>query len=287
MIKLCVVAALSIAAACPLHAFVGLTKQSYAPKESPKQPSVRVLLLHDSPKAVLEVKGRYTVVDPKTDAVLSSGFQGKRRTVEALQDGLKWGEEFPGVYQIALIPYSAETSVFVDNIEYKGSVYVYDIGGTLSIVNKVPIEEYLSSVLGLRYSEDLSQELIAALAIAVRTQTYYEARHAKTAYWDIDAKKEGYHGYALSRRFKGIENAIQETKHMVLHKCEKGERQGDLFPLAWRLQGQHKQAPDRTYTNITLEEAEQMAKRGVDAADILKKAFPQAYIRMGNRTDAP
>src|SRR5262249_11555913 len=145
---------------------------------------------------VLEVKGKYKIFDPHTKEHISTRYTGKRKFIQAVSDGLKWGEEFPGVHQLLVTPDGPDVTIIVDGIEYHGPVYVYDIGGTISVVNQVPVEEYVSSILSQHYREPLSPETLAAIAIAARTSAYYSAENPKSDYWSIDAQQMGYQGFA-------------------------------------------------------------------------------------------
>lgn len=252
-------------------------------KEAPflSEPTIRVLIKHDQPNVILEVKGQYKIYDPRTGRQISSGLSGKRRMVEPLEIGLRWGEEFPGIHQFVVVPVSSKGTTIVDGVEYHGEIYVYDIGGSISVVSKVDIEEYLSSILPQRYPEPLPSELQAAIAITGRTNSYYEAQSGKNPYWDVDAEKEKYYGYALGATSTGFENAISGTRHMVLHRVgSEGEWLVTPFAVDWRPSRDGRIYKGIMYSNITVEEAESMAKKGSNAVAILGKAFPSTSFRL-------
>lgn len=230
--------------------------------------TIKVLVAHDKPGVVFEVKGKYKIYDPKDASHITTRFIGKRRYLQALNDGLEWGEQFPGVYQLLFVSASPATTMIVDGIEYKGSIYIYDIGGSISVVNEIDIEEYISSLLSPQYQDSLPSETMAAVVIAARTKALYEVTNPASQYFSIDGSKVGYQGCALANPYSPLERAIEATRHMVMSR-EKGAT--IPFPATW--------GPAGTSAAITVQDAEHMATSGEHAAKILGKAFPGINIQ--------
>src|SRR5262245_40578847 len=115
-------------------------------------PAIKILILHDQPAANLEVIGKYTLEDPHANKHLSTRHVGKSQMMQAIPAGLKWGEEFPGIHQIQITPTGPDTVILINGIEYKGKMQVYNIGRTISVVNELPVELYLSYLLPKKYS---------------------------------------------------------------------------------------------------------------------------------------
>lgn len=260
------------------------TLTSYFKKPVPaKPPTIKVLIVHDRTGVVLEVKGKYKVFDPHTGDHLGTRFVGKRKFIQAVSDGIKWGEEFPGIHQLLITPDEAATTIIVDGIEYHGPVYVYDIGGTISIVNQVYIEDYLSSILAQKYREPLSEETLAAAAIAARTSAYYHAENPKSQYWSVDGQQTGYQGFAVINYASPIEKALQATRFMVMSSYPVSEDQITPFLAQWKQEGNG--TGHEVISKITLADAEEMARRGEHAAQILSKAFPGMKIELMHYAD--
>jgi len=259
---------------------VDLLKSAFTKKEIVEPPSIRVLIAQDQPGIILEVNGKYKILDPRTNGNLGVSFLGKRRMLQAIPSGIRWGEEFPGVYQIAIIPEGSETSITVDGVEYKGMIYVYNVGGSINIVNKVSIEEYLSSALPSQYPDPLPHELLTAIAIVSRSQAYFQAANSRTPFWDVDAVQEGYRGLLSAHRYKAIDTAIDDTQYMVLDHIKKGEKAKAPFSAFWWPQPGAKMYKDRNYSVITFDDAILMAKKGANAPEILKVAFPETTIKL-------
>lgn len=250
-----------------------------------KQPptEIRVLLLHDVEKADLEVRGRYSLFDPFTNNYISTRFTGKRRQLQTLSDGLKWGEAFPGLYQIRIRPDEPQTVTSINQSEYSGNIFIYDVGGSISVVNQVPVEDYVLAILA-NYETQVSglhPEVINALAIVARTNAYYQSYTPKTSYWAVDAQKVGYKGNPpLNEMARSIQDALHVTRYMIMSNTGVYEGVATPFPAEFGFI-----TPGHTYegvvqSRISLEEANQMAQEGSHAAQILAKAFANTTISL-------
>lgn len=247
-------------------------------RASSTPPQINVLIVHDQVGVVLEVKGRYKIYDPNTNKHLTTRFSGKRKFIQAVRDGIKWGEEFPGIYQLVIVPDEASTTTIVDGIEYKGPIYVYDIGGTISVVNRVSIEDYLSQILSHRYKQEQSQEVLAALVITARTAAYYRVANPKNQFWSVDAKQVGYQGIPLINPTSPIEQAIKATRYMIMSKSS--DRQVLAFLAEWLEPGETPQSAQAVVSQISTADANTLAQKGENAAQILSKAFPGTKIEL-------
>lgn len=237
-------------------------------KEQKAPETIKLLIVHDKPGVILEVKGKYKIYDPHTDSFIATRFLGKRKFIQAMNDSLRWGEEFPGVHQLKIIPDDVSTTTLVDGIEYKGALYVYDIGGTISVVNELPLDDYLKIALNSTYGSGLPEEAAAAITIAARTNAWHLVKNPKSDYFAVDAAKVGYRGHAAGERKQGMDLAIAETKNMILTK--------DGQPLLndWNRGGTGQASL------LSLEEVSQLARKGDHAAQILNKAYPGSKVSL-------
>lgn len=244
----------------------------------PEPPNIRVLLIHDAEGANLQIQGRYSLYDPYTNSHISTRFAGKSKYIQALGDGLKWGESFPGLYQLKIEPDEPTTVVSINGSEYENSIYVYDIGGAISIVNQIPVESYVRSILINHQNQNLELETLASLAIVARTNAYFQAVNPKNTYWAVDAQKVGFQGRLSANN--SLDRAVNQTRYMIMSRT--GVYEGVATPFAGQfgslLPGQS--AKDVQLSRITLEEANGMAKNGEHAAQILAKAFPGSTIML-------
>ncbi len=242
----------------------------------PFVPTVKLLVLHDQLTVHLEVNGRYKIIDPYTGKHLSTRFLGKDKCLQPLADGLKWGEEFPGYYQLQLIPVDETTQFFVNGVEYKGSISIYNLGQTLSLINEIAIEEYVSSMLENYVLKNYSSEVLAALAISERTNAYYQSQYPKTKFWAVDGNLYNYKGNRPIS--EAVKKAVRDTKYMILSKTTPYEGVITPFQLKWKEQ----EAKSLTVQNskISLADAEKLVQKEEHAAKILSQAFPEATIQI-------
>ncbi len=184
--------------------------------ENAKPVTIKILLNQKISGILLEVKGSYEVRDPHQKTKLSWGIIGKRYFLYPHEDGIKWGENFPGVYQLQIIPTSETTTILVDGIQYRGAIEVYNIDNSLSIVNEVEIESYLKSILPLMIHHKYPTAVVDAIAIIARTDAYHNALSNQKAFWHLEAADVGYSGYGLNFNNTNIDRSIDNTRHLIM-----------------------------------------------------------------------
>lgn len=234
---------------------------SYERIAEPMAPrNIQILLEKEVSGALLEVKGPYYIFNPHDANRVSSGLLGKRFMIHELDNGLKWGEEFPGIHQIYIKPRSSETSIFINGIQYSGAVAIYGIAGTISIVNDIDIESYVKSTLTSQFPSPLEPEVMSALAILARTDAYYHVNHANpNSFWHISADETNYQGAALVVSNSSIDRAVESTRHLILLHSENGRNLP--FATAWTEHSAGKTAP---YSSIFRKEVS-APEKGVEA----------------------
>ncbi len=196
---------------------------------SPKM--IRVLLEKDASESLLEVTGPYHIFNPHDGSRVSSGLLGKRFMVRSLESGLKWGEEYPGIHQITIQPRSEETSIFVNGIQYTGSISIYAVAGNIHVVNELAIEDYVRAILSPQFTSPLESEVLAALSILARTDAYFRATTSQNSFWHVASSDVGYQGSALAVPGSPIDKAVEGTKHLILVHPTDGKNLP--FATAW------------------------------------------------------
>lgn len=267
--------------ATPVQAdLAGVIRNAWMGNQSPAVPSIQALILHDQNSAILEVRGKYRYYDPyqkpKSESVR---FVGKSQLIQSLRSGLKWGEEFPGLHQLSIAPAAPETEIIVNGTKYPGIISIYDIGGTISVVNELPIEEYLRLTLPSKAPQNIADEAMAAYVIAERTNAYYQALNPKSKYFSVDDTHSDYKGLIPVDPSTPVQVALRNTRNMVLSRT--GLYEGTVTPFALQWQASGRQInPKGEISKITITEADAMAKKGDHAAYILDKAFPRSIIQI-------
>lgn len=200
----------------PTSAVAMHSELSETATENAKPATIKVLLNQNASGILLEVKGSYEVRDPHQQTKLSWGSRGKRYFLYPHEDGIKWGENFPGVYQLQIIPTSDKTTMLVNGIQYRGAIEVYNIDNSLSVVNEVEVESYLKSVLPPMIHRKYPAAVMDSIAIVARTDAYHNAVSNKEAFWHVEAADVGYRGYGLNFNNTSIDRSIDNTRHLIM-----------------------------------------------------------------------
>ncbi len=206
--------------------------------------NIQVLLAKSIDEALIESKGSYVIFNPQDGSKITSSLSGKRYMVRATPSGLKWGEEYPGIHQIYIVPKSKNSSLLVNGIEYDGTIVVYQIKNKINIINDIEIESYLKSILTPQFPYPLENEVMAAIAIAARTTAYSYVKRNKEAFWHISSEDINYQGKAVILPDSHVSNAVDRTRHLILVLTEGGENKP--FAATWTENSAGKTAPFHT-----------------------------------------
>ncbi len=200
------------------------------PTSSIKPGNILILLGKNLGSAKLEVKGPYVITDPKNGAHITSSSNWKNQQLRPFADGIRWGEGFPGIHQIRVSPKKNGT-LFLNGMQYEGSLNIYKVEGKLFVVNDLPVESYLHSLLSQEFASPLEGEVMSAIAIAARTTAYYHVQNSKETFWHVDAKDVGYQGCALVTPKSPIDTAINATQNIILLHTQQDTQ--TPFPALW------------------------------------------------------
>lgn len=219
-------------------------------------PTMKVLIAKDVRGVLLEARGPYKVIKKKNGELLSYGTSGKRFVAHALSEGLRWSEEYPGTYEVMVVPTSASTTLYVDGYQYKGSMTFFSSKrGAITVINEVALEDFVKGSLSAKLNEETNPEAAQALAIVERTNGYsriYRRGNASSSLWDATAKEVNYFGMGLIS--KSVDEAVCKTAHVVI-------QENGGAPLE--------------VVELSLKQAKTLADGGLDAKRILRKVCPQ------------
>lgn len=194
----------------------GFRAENESMQKEGKPATIKVLLSDDLDGSLVEVRGAYRVYDAKSSKKLSSGMKGKRYFVFPLKNGIKWGEEYPGVHQIRIIPQKANTTILVDGTQYRGAIEIYSIDDKLHIINEVDVETFLKCSLANRLPSTISSAVRDAVAIVARTDAYYRALSNYDSYWHVSAKESGYRSYSDAYSDFETTRSIENTRFLIM-----------------------------------------------------------------------
>lgn len=107
----------------------------------------------------------------------------------------------------------------VNRQSYRGQlkIYVTDDGKRLTVVNRVPMEYYVNSVLGPKSSPVWPDEAVKAQAVAVRSLAWYCKQHPQSAFFAVRAvDPEAFYG-GIRNENKNITKIAAKTSGQVLY----------------------------------------------------------------------
>lgn len=216
-------------------------KSTILGKDLKQQQTIKVLIDHSVDGAMLQVKGSYNIYDPKDGSRVGTRFLPKNMFIQPLPSGLRWGEEFPGIYQVAIVPDNEKTPILINGKQYQGRVYVYQINNKISIVNEVSLDDYVRSTLSDHVDPSIGKETLAALVIAARTDAFYKSQIGPSDYYNVDAHETGYKGEGVTGINRKLEETVAETKHLIM-QYGVGENH-NAFATSWTKNSAGKTVP--------------------------------------------
>jgi len=99
---------------------------------------------------------------------------------------------------------------------YRGSFVIFSGSGTLMLVNKVELEQYLYGVLPFEVSTGWEAEALKAQAVAARTFAIYNKLKNKTPEYDLDSNVNSQVYGGMSKENPATNDAIDRTAGEVL-----------------------------------------------------------------------
>lgn len=254
------------ASACPAYN-ERLTRVLHMPEE----PSCKVLLAKDQKSIQVEVKGSHNIYDPYTGKKLDAAFASSSYPMTPTTDGIRWGQEFPGVYQIVVIPDEEATGITVNGVTYAGVVAFYQVDDRLAAVNWVSLDDFTSSLMGSNFlpRDAYQKETIAAYAIALRTLAFQNMMTSESPFFDIKADECGYQGKSVIRVDYPFVEAMKATKRIIMN--------GNAQAVVSR------KSIEELRQKMPSNDVEALAKDGKDARLILHKYFPEAILNIAER----
>jgi stage II sporulation protein D len=238
----------------------------------PEEPVIKVLLTKGQEGLMVEVKGPHNIYDPYSGKKLDAAFTGSSYYMSPTSDGIRWGQDFPGTYQVLIIPDEPSSGVFVNGIAYPGVVSFYEVDSRLAAVNWASLEDFVSSVFSGNFlpKETDQREALAAYAIALRTKAFQHIQSGENAFWDVAADACGYKGNAVVRFDAPFREAMKSTRKLVMVGKEQ----------AATSQRFDKKSIDDIRQQMPVADVQSMAREGRDARIILHRFYPDQNLSL-------
>lgn len=186
-------------------------------------PILRVMVFDNKDSISLAVKGSYRVYSSVSDKLLTGGYILHTR-VKGSDHGIMFGQRDLKLSRIRItVPQGS--FLYIDSRPFRGSIDIIRKDNMkLSLINRIPLEEYLYGVLYNEVSHRWPIEAIKAQAVVARTFALYQARQNKLQDYDLTSD-------IYSQVYSGAESERWSTTRAV--KLTTGEvltYQGDIFP---------------------------------------------------------
>ncbi|MBI1952530.1 MAG: SpoIID/LytB domain-containing protein [Candidatus Omnitrophica bacterium] len=190
---------------------------------SAEEPYVRVAILQDAESARVTVEGPARLTDLDSGAGLADWPDLKWKLVESAGPGIKIGEA--GFPSRAVLLTPAKNPVFrVNSRAYRGALILRrSSAGKLTVVNRLPLEEYLVGALTSETSPKWPMEALKAHAVVSRTMVAHRIWIRKNESFDVTADTSTHLYYGKAAERGRTRQAVEETQGQVL------AYQGELF----------------------------------------------------------
>ncbi len=177
---------------------------------------IRVALLKDADSVTISIRGRYTIVDPSTDKRTEKRRLPETRVVPASR-GIKVGDELISRDRIRFDS-EKDITVHVPNGKrrYRGTIDIIKTGNKLSVVNVLPLEEYIRGILYHETPHRWPLEALKVQAVAARTYALYRMQTSAKQPYDVtnDIYSQVYGGRTSERYRANL--AVERTEGEVI-----------------------------------------------------------------------
>lgn len=193
------------------------------PSASSQEPVVRIRILDDMDSVTLDSRSTYTVLATDSQKILKKGSYFPVK-IAADKNGLAVAGKSVNAPAVTI---SADdgADISVDKRTFRGSIDIAEKDGRkLMVINRVPLEAYLYSVLRHEVSPHWPLECLKAQAIIARTFALYQVRISKDKPYDMtsDIYSQVYGGSASEKWT--TTRAVKLTRGKVLTYKD------DIFP---------------------------------------------------------
>ncbi|MBI4433073.1 MAG: SpoIID/LytB domain-containing protein [Candidatus Omnitrophica bacterium] len=211
-----------IASSVAVGALLAMTVPVFAAPA--KSQEVRVLVAENQKSLTLTVKGRYQIKLLPSLLTAAAGQKLKTASVAATPAGIRIGGKELKTPGFRIEP-AANNDLWMNQSRFRGSLDVRkNPDGTLRVINRVPLEEYLYGVLHHEVAPWWPMEALKAQAVAARTYAVYQASVSQGVEYDLKSSTSSQvYGGSTRERYR-TKKAVDDTKGQLLKYL------GKVFP---------------------------------------------------------
>ncbi|MBW8000957.1 MAG: SpoIID/LytB domain-containing protein [Planctomycetes bacterium] len=192
---------------------------------------VRVLLFEGIKKCTVKSRSELYIIDAKArNPVASFSKAGPDVEISSSKYGFFVNNRKVSGSQL-LVKTNSPYVFGINGVEYRGKLkLIHNADGSFDAINLVPLEPYLSGVVGAEMPDYWEASALETQAIAARTYCLYiKKRFGVNRRWDVKKTQasQAYHGIAAESA--RIQKAVDKTYGLVL-VCRYGDGSEDVFP---------------------------------------------------------
>ena len=167
----------------------------------------------------------------------------------------------------------AGQSVAVEDSRYRGRLQLFCQGDSLTVVNHVPLEDYIGSVVGAEMPSHWPTEALRAQAVAARSYAMAHLARPATRYWNLGAttRWQAYGGLVSESRTSRA--ATLSTRGLIL--SVDGGIVESLYASDRKLTVE---AHGHLGASMSQQGARTLARKGYQFTQILAKYYPGASL---------
>lgn len=179
-------------------------------------PDIAVAVVHGQFAAELSCEDELMVRVPDTGEEMV--LKPDRYFVNAEGGTVNLGAQKFGAKTLRFVVKENGKPIEVNKKAYRGSfeVRISADGKTLDVVNVLPLEQYLYSVVGEEIPVIFPDEAIKAQAVAARSLAYNRLGNRSRLGYDLKASEEGQDYYGLTTEKQAINKLVDVTAGMVV-----------------------------------------------------------------------
>lgn len=177
---------------------------------------MRVAILQEVPSVRVTVLAPVRVVDWNTQRLIEERQELRWQEIAPGNPGLRLGKNQMESSSLLLVPKEAAV-LRVNARSYRGSLIVMKTPkGNLTVINRLPLEEYLVSALASEANPDWPLQVLKAHAVVSRTMVAHRIWIRRQADFDMTADTSTHLYYGVSVERDWARRAVQETGAQVL-----------------------------------------------------------------------
>ncbi|MEG6585579.1 SpoIID/LytB domain-containing protein [Dendrosporobacter sp. 1207_IL3150] len=156
------------------------------------QPTIKVGLWSKQSSVLISMESDFALVDTETKEVVNK-FTGKEKVIVSYRNGqlLVNGKDIKAK-SISVSAKQANTDCFIDvnKKSYRGDIEIRRTASGLTVINKLPIEQYLYGIVPEEMPSEWPLEAIKAQAVAARTFALYSLNKHSEYGFDVCASTD-------------------------------------------------------------------------------------------------